>query len=126
MQDIMPPLGAAAQLVQSYGADGFRIGNQFYETNVLVLPEAAVAWSGEWSLDAFAAILNATPLPEVLLIGTGPKHIMIPPTFRAALKAREIGFDTMDTGAACRTFNVLLGESRRVAAAFLLPVVTSS
>ena len=110
----MPPLGATAQLVQSYGADGFRIGNNIYDTHVLVLPEATVTWSGEWSLDAFAAILNASPLPEVLLLGTGPKHVMIPPAFRAALKAREIGFDSMDTGAACRTFNVLLNEQRNV------------
>ncbi len=122
MQDIMPPLGANAQLVQSYGVDGFRIGNVVYNTHVLALPEATVAWSGDWSLDALAGILTLIPLPEVLLIGTGARHAMIPTAFRAVLKARGIGFDTMDTGAACRTFNILLGESRRVAAALLLPL----
>ena len=121
MQDIMPPLGAFAQLIQSYGASGFRIGNNLYDTHVLVLPDATVEWTGEWSLDAFAAILSASPCPEVLLVGTGARHVMVPPLFRNAIKAREMGFDSMDTGAACRTFNVLLGEGRRVAAALLLP-----
>ncbi len=121
MQDIMPPMGAGAQLIQSYGAGGFRIGNNVYDTHVLVLPDATFVWNGEWSVDAFAAILNATPLPEVLLVGTGARHVMLPPAFRHAIKAHEMGFDSMDTGAACRTFNVLLGEERRVAAALLLP-----
>ena len=121
MQDIMPALGSSAQLIQSYGAGGFRIGNHVYDTHVLVLPDATFVWSGEWSLDAFEAMFGATPLPEVLLVGTGARHMLVPPAFRNAIKAQEIGFDSMDTGAACRTFNVLLGEARRVAAALLLP-----
>ncbi len=121
MQDIMPQLGADAQVIQSYGPDGFRIGNATYDTPVLVTPTEVFPWSGELTLEALAPILTATPLAEVLLIGTGARHTMLPPALRSALKARELGIDTMDTGAACRTFNILLGEGRRVATALMLP-----
>lgn len=120
MQDIMPPVGADAQLIQSYGASGFRIGHGTYETPVLVLPTSTVIWSGELTIAALEPILNSTPPTEVLLIGTGKRHEMIPPELRKELKARGVGVDTMDTGAACRTFNILLGEGRMVAAALLL------
>ena len=120
MQDIMPPVGADAQLILSYGASGFRIGHGTYDRPVLVLPTSTVTWNGELTLEAFAPILNATPRAEVLLIGTGKRHELIPQELRQALKAQRIGVDTMDTGAACRTFNILLGEGRMVAAALLL------
>ncbi|MES2984980.1 MAG: Mth938-like domain-containing protein [Pseudomonadota bacterium] len=122
MQDIMPPVGADAQLIQSYGPAGFRIGNASYTTPVLVLPATTVAWSGELTLDALTPILESDPATEILLIGTGARHEMVPAELRQALKARGLGVDTMDTGAACRTFNILLGESRRAAVALLLPV----
>lgn len=121
MQDIMPSVGANAQLIQSYGASGFRIGNAQYEHAVLVLPTETIRWNGELTVEALEPVLAATPAVEVLLIGTGKRHEMIPPALRMALKARGLGVDTMDTGAACRTFNILLGESRRVAVALLLP-----
>lgn len=122
MQDITPPLNANAQLIQSYGVGGFRIGNAEHTSHVLVLPSATVAWSGELTLEALAPLLDVIPPTEVLLIGTGARHEMIAPELRRALKAHEIGVDTMDTGAACRTFNILLSESRHVAAALRLPV----
>ncbi len=121
MQDIMPSVGADAQLIQSYGAEGFRIGNVQYDSPVLVMPTRTVAWSGALTMEALALVFDAVPMPEVLLIGTGARHEMLPPDIRMALKARGLGVDTMDTGAACRTFNILLAESRRVAAALMLP-----
>ena len=120
MQDIMPPVGADAQLIVSYGPAGFRIGHGSYDSHVLVLPTRTVAWNGELSMEALEPVLSATPATEILLIGTGARHEMIPPELRKALKARGVGVDSMDTGAACRTFNVLLAESRRVAVALLL------
>ena len=122
MQDIMPPVGANAQLIQSYGSESFRIGNAIYSHSVLVLPTLTVAWNGSLELSAMEALLTESPPIEVLLIGTGKRHEMVSPELRKELKARGIALDTMDTGAACRTFNILLGESRRVAAALILPV----
>lgn len=126
MHDIMPPLGAGAQLIQSYGAGSFRIGNVMYDTHVLVLPGQTLAWSGELTIEALAPLFSTSPSRgelenvELLILGTGKRHEMIAPELRRALKERGVGFDTMDTGAACRTFNILLGEGRRVAAALLL------
>ena len=120
MQDIMPPVGADAQLILSYGATGFRIGHGTYETPVLVLPTSTVVWNGQLTIEALAPILNSDPATDVLLIGTGKRHEMIPPELRKELKARGVGVDTMDTGAACRTFNILLGEGRMASAALLL------
>lgn len=122
MQDMMPQLGAGAQLVRAYGPEGFRIGQDSHAGHVLVLPAQTVAWSGELTIEALATLLNADPATEIIIIGTGKRHEMIAPDLKRALKERGVGTDTMDTGAACRTFNVLLGESRRVAAALLLPV----
>ena len=120
MQDIMPSAPAGAQLIQSYGPAGFRIGGQDYATSVLVTATATLPWSGELTLETLAPLL-AAPL-EILLIGTGARHAMVLPVLRQEFKTREIGLDTMDTGAACRTFNILLGEGRQVAAALKLPV----
>lgn len=122
MQDIMPQLAANAQLIQSYGVGGFRIGNAMYESHVLVLPAQTQAWNGELTIEALAPLLEATPSTEFLLIGTGARHEIIASELRQALRARGLAVDTMDSGAACRTFNVLLGESRRVGLALRLPI----
>lgn len=122
MQDITPALAANAQLIQSYGPTGFRIGNTQYASAVLVLTDATVAWSGELTIEALAPLLSATPKPDILLLGTGARHEMVSPELKNAIKAQGIALDTMDTGAACRTFNVLLGEGRRAAVALRLPV----
>jgi uncharacterized protein len=120
MHDIMPPIAAGMQLIQSYGASGFRIGNALYDTPVLVLPTATVAWSGDFDSAALVPLFAAEPPIEVLLIGTGARHEMLDPAIRKSLKERGLAIDTMDTGAACRTFNILLGEARRVAVALRL------
>ena len=121
MQDIMPPVGADAPLIRSYGPAGFRIGQAEYASHMLVLPTASYVWSGELTLEALAPLFTHTPATEVLLIGTGARHELIDPALRIALKARGLAMDTMDTGAACRTFNILLGEGRRAAVALRLP-----
>ncbi len=122
MQDIMPQLGAGAQLIQSYGGDGFRIGNVMYNSHVLVTANATMPWNGEWTLESLAPLLANGPL-EVLLAGTGARHTLLSPTFRHALKEHGIAVDSMDTGAACRTFNILLGEGRLAAVALRLPIL---
>jgi uncharacterized protein len=59
--------------------------------------------------------------PEVVIFGSGPRLRFVSPGLYQALTARRIGVETMDTGAACRTYNVLAAEGRRVLAAVLLP-----
>ena len=125
MHDIMPQLAAGSQLIQSYGAGGFRIGNAMYDSHVLVMPTATFIWSGELSTAALAPVFSVEPATEVLLIGTGARHEMIAPELRRALKEKGLAIDSMDTGAACRTFNILLGEGRRAAVALLLPGIVT-
>jgi len=117
MQDIMPAVGANAQLILSYGPAGFRIGHVDYASHVLVLPTQTHVWNGELTLEALAPLFPYDPATEFLLIGTGAQHEMIDPALRKMLKECGLAIDTMDTGAACRTFNILLGEGRRVAVA---------
>jgi len=57
--------------------------------------------------------------PEIILLGTGARQVFPPPQLIAAIMARGVGLEVMDTGAACRTFNVLSSEDRRVAVALL-------
>ena len=73
------------------------------------------------SIESLQGIVKAEPPVEILLIGCGPKFLLPPKVLREELRAAGIGLEWMDTGAACRTFNVLLTEERQVAAA-LIPV----
>lgn len=125
MVDITPIVSKNVQLIQSYGAGGFRIADVRYDGAVLV----TTGWSRDWHVTALAEAdeENLTPLKtaeppiELLVIGCGKSLTMIPAEFRATVKSWGMSLEQMDTGAACRTYNVLLTEGRRVAAA-LLPV----
>ena len=84
-----------------------------------------VAWDAEGlddaSPDTLGPLFAVEPRVELLLIGAGAGFMRVPPPLKAALGERAIAVESMDTGAACRTYNVLMAEERRVAAA-LLPV----
>lgn len=127
MDNITPLIPAGRQVIDAYAAGRFRISGTLHEGSVIVFPERTVAWAID-SLDAvtlasLSAVTAADPLPELLLLGAGPRMEMPPPGLRAALRSAGLGFEIMDTGAACRTYNVLLAEGRRVAAALIvLPV----
>ena len=103
--------------IDGYGPGFVRVGGAVWEGAVLVLPSGPAAWRAH---DA-ASILAAAEEIDVLLHGTGPEIAHPDRAFREALEEAGIGIEAMATPAACRTFNVLLGEGRRVAAA-LLPV----
>lgn len=113
------------QLIQTYGPGRFRISDVDHQGAVLVLPHRTLAWAVTAAVDIAAdnitAVLETVPAIEVLLVGCGPRASFLPPSKRDAFKAYGMVLEVMDTGAACRTYNVLLAEGRRVAAA-LLPV----
>jgi uncharacterized protein len=120
MRDIMPPLAANLLKVDSYGEQGFSINGTMHQGSLLLFPERIVAWDKpdvtRWTLDDFAEVLGTIPPIEVLLLGTGKTHAFIHPDHKRGFKAKSIAVDSMDTGAACRTYNILLSEGRRVAA----------
>jgi uncharacterized protein len=121
--DITPVIAETRQLIQGYGEGGFRIAGQDYQGSVFVFPERTLSWAprhmealNEASLAE--AIACAAEI-ELLLIGCGAVQGFISPSLRKALRAHGLVIDAMDTGAACRTFNILLAEERRVAAALI-------
>jgi len=119
--DLNPRLAPGRQLIQAYGDGGFVIAGQRWRGSVLVFPETTLAWDcagiDVLGIESLAPIVAAAPIPELLLVGCGPALRSLPPTLRADLAAAGVRVETMDTGAACRTFNVLLTEDRRIAAA---------
>lgn len=113
----------AANIVTGSGPGWVRVGPTEYRSNILLLPDLIVeGWApqGIESLqDAdFAALLQYSP--EMVLLGTGARQRFVHPRLLAALTAARVGVETMDTRAACRTFNILVAEDRRVAAALVV------
>lgn len=107
-----------AQPIDGYGPGFFRIAGEVMTGPVVVLPTGVTPWDG---YEATAPLIAAAGDVDVMLVGTGEQTAHVPPAFRAALETAGIGIEQMATPSACRTFNVLLGEGRRVGAA-LLPV----
>lgn len=123
--DITPLIPADRQVIDTYGPGRFRISNTLYETPVIVFPDRTVAWEvGDFAgLDtpSFEPVRTSEPPVELLLLGCGPRMQLLSSALRQELRRSGIVVEPMDTPAACRTYNVLLAEGRRVAAA-LLPI----
>jgi len=123
MQDISGIPKAGQQLLNSYGDGGFRVSGIKHEGSVLVFPEKTLSWPvtniDDLSLDSLKDIGSEEFKVEILLIGCGNTMAFIDEEIRRSLKDRGIVVDAMDTGAAVRTYNVLLLEGRQVAAALV-------
>jgi len=121
--DLTPLIPANRQLIQAYGEGRFRISNVVHQGSVIVLPERALAWPVDAlaavTLDSLSSVLAAEPKVELLLLGCGSRPAPLKSELRVSLRARGIVLELMDTGAACRTYNILLAEERRVAAALI-------
>ena len=110
------------QVIERYGPSGFRVSGQIHLGPVLVFADRTITWLDAAITEAALAPVIAHGGVELLLLGLGRRMAPIKPALRAALKAHGIAVEAMDTGAACRTYNLLLAEDRRVAAALLPPV----
>ncbi|MCC3305009.1 Mth938-like domain-containing protein [Sneathiella sp. HT1-7] len=123
MQDISGLPQEGQQLINGYGDGGFRVSGVWYEGSVLILPEKTENWSladiDGISLDSLASLIEKSDEIEILLIGCGDGMAYIEDDIRNALREKGIVIDAMGTGAAVRTYNVLLLERRRVAAALI-------
>jgi len=121
--DITPAVPAGRQLIEGYGPGGFRIAGVQHAGSVLVLPERTLGWPvgapDGITAASLAPITAAEPRVELLIIGLGPRFGPIAAELRAALRGQGISIEAMATDAACRTYNVLLTEDRRVAAALI-------
>jgi uncharacterized protein len=110
---------AQPQVIQGYGDGLFRIAGEAHRGSVIVFAERTVAWSGEISEAGLAEAFATADEIDLLLLGCGVRTQAVAPELRTALRRGGIAVEAMDTGAACRTFNVLLAEGRRVAAALI-------
>jgi uncharacterized protein len=113
----------ALNTITSYGADYVAINLQRHEGSIIVMPQSPVM---QWPVTSFEALTpeNFDALlelaPEVIVFGSGSRLRFPHPRLTASLTQQRIGVETMDFGAACRTYNILMSEGRRVAAALLL------
>ena len=123
--DVTPLIPQGKQIIEAYGEGGFRISGQRIEGSIIVFPDKVVAWApaaaGDMSANNLQPVSAAGQAGsvELLLIGTGARMTQIDRTLRQALRADGVVIEAMDTGAACRTYNVLMAEGRRVAAALI-------
>ena len=113
------------QVIQGYDDAGFRISGRRHDGAVLVFPRHSVGWAVDGlaavTVDSLQALAGEDPRVEILLLGTGRRMLAVPASLRLALReAHGVVLEVMDTGAACRTFNVLVAEGRPVAAALFV------
>jgi len=123
--DITPAVPRGHQLIRKYGAGRFTVGEDVHEGSVLVFAERTEPWPVE-DPDAITpeslvpvTELEAAIRPQILIVGCGSSFLVPPKGLRQSLKQDGVVLEWMDTGAACRTFNVLLAEGRSAAAALI-------
>jgi uncharacterized protein len=114
---------SSRNLIRSYAPGEIRINDEIFHHSLIVGPSSiaagpAVSNAGELTADHTAQIVALAP--ELVLVGTGVRQVFPAAEFGAQFLRAGIGFEVMDTGAACRTFNVLVTEERRVVALLLV------
>ena len=115
---------AAQPPIDGYAPGGFRVRGVFHEGSMLLGPDTLSAWpvTSIQDMDSDAAVaplLAMAGRADVVLIGAGEDIAPVPPARRAEMEAAGLGVEIMSSSSACRTYNVLLSEGRRVAAALI-------
>lgn len=109
--------------IDAYGNGGFRFADMSHRGSILCLPSGIHDWTADdakaLTLDDFSRIIAQAGEIEFLLVGTGDTMRVLPKELKLALKEAGISVDPMSTGAAVRTYNIMLSESRAVAAALI-------
>ena len=111
------------QTVTGYADNGVEINAQLVSHSLIMLPEVAPR---AWDVTAFDQLTEAhfaqilADQPDVVILGTGARQRFVHPKLTTALTMRRIGVECMDSQAACRTYNILMGEGRKVALALVI------
>ena len=112
---------SALNTFTAYGDGYVMVNSQRFDANLIVLPEQILPWDvagfGALKESDFEVFFDMKL--EILLLGTGPKQRFPHPRLTQALAAKRVGVEAMDLQAACRTYNILMAEERRVAAAIM-------
>ena len=122
--EITPIRAAGVNLIRSYGDGGFTIGTETHHNgSVIVFAKSTVDWTPKTvemiTIKSLNPVLNSPDPIDILVLGCGRIQLTPPKELRDGLREYGIVLEWMNTGAACRTFNVLLGEERRVASALI-------
>ena len=109
--------------IDAYGNGGFRFAGMSHQGSILCLPSGIYNWNprshSDLTMESFEKVLQEANQIEVLLIGTGEKLVPLNNELRTIFREKRIMADTMSTGAAIRTYNVLLAENRAVATSLI-------
>ncbi|MBI1301060.1 MAG: hypothetical protein GC137_05290 [Alphaproteobacteria bacterium] len=125
--DVTPLIRSNQQVIQSYSNGIFKVSGKKYDTAIFVMPDETFVWDinidhvDDLRKDDFTKLIDKSNEIDVVLLGSGANMDFMPKQLKQDLKQAGLSVDIMDTGAACRTYNVLMAEGRRVACA-LLPV----
>lgn len=124
--DVTPLINSDAQVIQSYAEQEFQVSGESYNGAVFVTIDKTTLWQRAQgktldllSIDDLTPLIDKANDIDVILLGTGAKMAFLDTGFRMQLKQAGLNVEFMDTGAACRTYNVLMAEGRRVVAALL-------
>ncbi len=121
--ELPPPLLTGRPPISGYGRGRFRLGGIEHSGSLLILPGGVYPWpvsdASAVSEDMLSPVLTEGAPLSFLLLGTGAAQIFPDRPLRKAFAAAGLGLEPMDTGAACRTYNVLLAEERVFAAALV-------
>ena len=110
------------QTITAYEANGVEINLQPFKSSLLVLPEVAPV---DWPVPSFEMLNSGhfeqieAQRPDVVILGTGSRQRFVHPRLITGLTTRRIGVECMDNQAACRTYNILMAEGRKVALALI-------
>ena len=123
--DITPLIPAGRQIVESYGEARFRVSGRVHAGSILVFTDRTLAFAAA-DMSAIGSEILAPVLEagragtlELLILGCDKRMALVPAELRQTLRDAGVVVEAMDTGAACRTYNVLMAEGRRVAAALI-------
>jgi uncharacterized protein len=121
--DLTPLVPAGRQMIDRYGEDRFTVSGTVHHGSIIVFTDHTLTWPvraiTEVTLDSLQPILAVRESLEVVLLGCGARLTQIPRELRQMLRQSGLAAELMDTGAACRTYNVLAAEERKVAAALI-------
>jgi uncharacterized protein len=123
--DVTPLIPAGRQIIESYGEGRFRVSGVTIEGSILVFPERTLPWPVDridaLTQESLETVVQAGQAGTVgiLLLGCGSRMAPVPAALRQRLREAGVVIEPMDTGAACRTYNVLMAEGRQVAAALI-------
>lgn len=117
--DITPIISREKNIIKSYNKGNFTINNELIDGNIIILPDKLINWkiSSIQDLDIIEIDSAIDQQIDILLIGYGSDYKYIP---KNIIKSENYNIELMNTGAACRTYNILLSEDRKVAAALIV------